>query len=133
MPVTHREAHFSTKKYKELQELPESIPKVDEVGCTSAPLESVGFQLGMFCKKYNDDFILCKNESTNPADCLKEGRRVTRCAADFISKLKANCQSEWQAHYQCLENSNHHLWQCREQERPLNKCIFDSTVSSFFF
>ena len=27
--------------------------------------------------------MLCKNESRDPAHCLKEGRRVTRCATDL--------------------------------------------------
>lgn len=30
-----------------------------------------------------DDFMLCKAESRDPAHCLKEGRRVTRCAQDL--------------------------------------------------
>jgi hypothetical protein len=30
-----------------------------------------------------EDFILCKQEDRDPAHCLKEGRRVTRCAADL--------------------------------------------------
>ena len=31
-----------------------------------------------------EDFILCKNESGgDPGACLKEGRRITRCAADL--------------------------------------------------
>lgn len=30
-----------------------------------------------------EDFMLCKQESRDPAHCLKEGRRVTRCAQDL--------------------------------------------------
>lgn len=30
-----------------------------------------------------EDFMLCKNENRDPAHCLKEGRRVTRCATDL--------------------------------------------------
>lgn len=30
-----------------------------------------------------EDFMLCKAESRDPAHCLKEGRRVTRCATDL--------------------------------------------------
>ena len=30
-----------------------------------------------------EDFMLCKAENRNPEHCLKEGRRVTRCATDL--------------------------------------------------
>ena len=30
-----------------------------------------------------EDFMLCKSENRDPAHCLKEGRRVTRCAQDL--------------------------------------------------
>jgi NADH dehydrogenase (ubiquinone) 1 alpha subcomplex subunit 8 len=30
-----------------------------------------------------EDFMLCKNENREPAHCLKEGRKVTRCATDL--------------------------------------------------
>lgn len=33
---------------------------------------------------FSEDFMLCKNENRDPAHCLKEGRRVTRCAADLF-------------------------------------------------
>lgn len=32
---------------------------------------------------WTEDFMLCKNEDRSPEHCLKEGRRVTRCAADL--------------------------------------------------
>jgi hypothetical protein len=31
--------------------------------------------------------MLCKNENRDPEHCLKEGRRVTRCAADLLVEL----------------------------------------------
>lgn len=63
--------------------LPDSIPKVDELGATSAPLLSAAFFIGDRCRPYNDDYMLCKDESNGRGefDCMKEGRRVTRCAA----------------------------------------------------
>jgi len=63
--------------------MPDNVPKVDEVGATSAPLKSASFFIGGFCKDYNEDFMLCKNENNDPAHCLKEGRKVTRCAIDL--------------------------------------------------
>lgn len=92
--------------------MPDGIPKVAELGITSAPLKSAAFFLGPFCKEYTgapppppslsskrkvgwltgldgvwgggtEDFMLCKAENGDPAHCLLEGRRVTRCATDL--------------------------------------------------
>lgn len=81
--ASHREARFEATPYVEPSTLPSDQPKVDEVGVTSAPLKSASFFLGQFCQKYNEDFMLCKSEDRDPAHCLKEGRRVTRCAQDL--------------------------------------------------
>jgi NADH dehydrogenase (ubiquinone) 1 alpha subcomplex subunit 8 len=56
---------------------------VPEVGLTSAPLKSAAYFLPDHCGKYQDDFMLCKNENNDPQHCLKEGRKVTRCAIDL--------------------------------------------------
>jgi NADH dehydrogenase (ubiquinone) 1 alpha subcomplex subunit 8 len=61
----------------------EGEPEVSEVGCTSAPLESMAYHFGSYCKAYNEDYVLCTNESSDPQHCLKEGRKVTRCAIDL--------------------------------------------------
>ena len=63
--------------------MPAHIPKVDEIGASSAPLMSASYFIGARCKAYNDDFMKCKTESNGRGelDCLREGRKVTRCAA----------------------------------------------------
>ena len=76
--ATHRDAKNPTFSYVEPLPWPKDVPKVDEVGTTSAPLKSIAFFFGQFCKLYNDDFMLCKNENRDPEHCLLEGRRVTR-------------------------------------------------------
>jgi NADH dehydrogenase (ubiquinone) 1 alpha subcomplex subunit 8 len=62
--------------------LPDSIPKVKEIGASSAPLLSASFFIGARCRDYNDDYMQCKTENPGKGEfeCLKEGRRVTRCA-----------------------------------------------------
>ena len=35
---------------------------------------------------------------------------------------------EFQAHWECLENNNHHLFECRKAEMSLNSCVFDKLV-----
>jgi NADH dehydrogenase (ubiquinone) 1 alpha subcomplex subunit 8 len=63
--------------------LPDHIPKVEEIGASSAPLMSAAYFIGDRCKAYNDDFMKCKTEAYGKGeiDCLREGRKVTRCAA----------------------------------------------------
>ena len=63
--------------------LPDSIPKVKEIGASSAPLLSASFFIGARCKDYNDDYMKCKTEANGRGelDCMREGRKVTRCAA----------------------------------------------------
>ena len=63
--------------------MPDHIPKVEEIGATSAPLMSAAYFIGDRCKAFNDDFMKCKAEANGRGEieCLKEGRKVTRCAA----------------------------------------------------
>jgi hypothetical protein len=63
--------------------LPDDIPKVKELGASSAPLLSASYFIGARCKSYNDDYMMCKTEANGRGelDCMKEGRKVTRCAA----------------------------------------------------
>jgi hypothetical protein len=101
--------------------------------------------------------MLCKNESRDPAHCLKEGRRVTRCATDLwvilllkfsfayincqirITKMRENCLQQFDAHWECLEKRNQVcITACRltsTLESTLRRfackcdCITHSTVS----
>jgi hypothetical protein len=63
--------------------MPDHIPKVKEIGASSAPLMSASFFIGARCRPYNDDYMQCKTEAygRGELDCMKEGRKVTRCAA----------------------------------------------------
>ena len=62
-----------------------------------------------------------------------------------ITKMRENCLSEWNKHWDCLENHNQvctlchrcvngwltyakEYYRCREVERPLNKCMFEKLV-----
>jgi len=105
--------------------MPANVPHVVELGVTSAPLKSAAFFIGDYCKEYNEDFMLCKNEDRTPEHCLKEGRRVTRCAADLIAKMRENCLQSFDQHWQCLELNNQEYFACRKEERTLNQCMFE--------
>ena len=96
-----QQGSLSEQKHVDPTPMPSEMPHVDEVGATSAPLKSAAFFIGAYCKEFNgsfrgismiwvsfssfksEDFMLCKNESRDPAHCLKEGRRVTRCVTDL--------------------------------------------------
>lgn len=45
-----------------------------------------------------------------------------------LEDINKHCLKEFRAHWQCLENNNQQMWNCRKVERPLNKCVFDNLV-----
>lgn len=63
--------------------MPSDVPPVHEIGATSAPLLSAAYFIGARCRDYNDDYMQCKTEAygRGELECMKEGRKVTRCAA----------------------------------------------------
>ncbi|RKF60913.1 NADH-ubiquinone oxidoreductase 20.8 kDa subunit [Golovinomyces cichoracearum] len=82
-----RQPQFNQTVLIDTAPLPPSIPAVTEVGTSSAPLLSASFFIGARCKPYGDDFMQCKTENPGKGEfeCLKEGRRVTRCARSVFS------------------------------------------------
>lgn len=77
------QTRFNQQVLVDTTPMPADIPRVTEIGATSAPLTSAAYFIGDRCKAFNDDFMKCKAESNGRGefDCLKEGRKVTRCAA----------------------------------------------------
>lgn len=100
----------------------ESDTGFKELGATSAPLMSMAYFIGDFCKEFNEDFMLCKTENHDPRKCLLEGRKVTRCAMDVLSQLQKECGSEFKNHWDCLDFKNHQYQSCRDKEKQLNSC-----------
>ena len=83
----------------DLTPLPDSVPAVKEIGASSAPLLSAAFFIGARCRDYNDDYMQCKTEKPGQGEieCMKEGRRVTRCAASVyvpIPRTAPLCSDE---------------------------------------
>lgn len=81
--LTQSAARFNQEVLIDTTPMPEDIPKVKEIGASSAPLMSASYFIGDRCRAYNDDYMKCKAESggRGELECLKEGRKVTRCAA----------------------------------------------------
>jgi hypothetical protein len=47
----------------------------------------VGYKKDFVDKELVEDFMLCKAEGRDPVHCLKEGRKVTRCAIDLLERF----------------------------------------------
>ncbi|RSM09391.1 hypothetical protein CDV31_007697 [Fusarium ambrosium] len=126
--MSTRRPQFNQQVLIDTAPLPDDIPAVKEVGASSAPLLSASFFIGARCRDYNDDYMQCKNENPGRGEleCLKEGRRVTRCASSVIQDINTHCLAEFRKHWECLDDRNHQLWQCRPAEWKLNKCVFDN-------
>ena len=88
--------------------MPDHIPKVKEIGASSAPLMSASYFIGARCKPYNDDYMQCKTEAygRGELDCLKEGRKVTRCAASVYVLKKAGIGDQ-RANKGCYQTQRH--------------------------
>jgi NADH dehydrogenase (ubiquinone) 1 alpha subcomplex subunit 8 len=58
---------------------------------------SASFFIGDRCRDYNDDYMQCKNEKPGRGefDCMKEGRRVTRCASSVYVKVFSPSVDGW--------------------------------------
>lgn len=50
---SHRAAVLEDTPYVDPNPLPHAVPKVDELGVTSAPLKSAAFFIGSHCKEVN--------------------------------------------------------------------------------
>ncbi|KAL4738004.1 hypothetical protein BDV11DRAFT_216317 [Aspergillus similis] len=125
--MSRRDPQFNQQNLYDPTPMPDGIPKVTEIGATSAPLTSAAYFIGDRCKAFNDDYMKCKEEANGRGEieCLREGRKVTRCAASVIKDINTHCLKQFNTHWECLENNNHRLWECRKQEMDLNKCVFD--------
>ncbi|KAF2859203.1 NADH dehydrogenase, alpha subcomplex, subunit 8 [Piedraia hortae CBS 480.64] len=125
--MASRNPRFNQKDLFDFTPLPDDIPRVEEIGASSGPLLSASFFIGARCKPYNDDYMKCKDEANGRGEieCMREGRKVTRCAASVLKDINANCLEEFRRHWECLEDNNQQLWQCRRWERPFNACVFE--------
>lgn len=45
-----------------------------------------------------------------------------------LKDINEHCLDEFRRHWNCLDNNNHQMWQCRRSERVLNRCVFEKIV-----
>jgi len=60
---TFRPGESSTHPFHEPEPLPASIPRVNELGATSAPLKSAAFFIGAYCKEFNGGVTFLENRT----------------------------------------------------------------------
>jgi hypothetical protein len=60
----------SSHPYREPAPLPASVPKVNELGATSAPLKSAAFFIGAYCKEYNGATSCIHGIISRPTQCM---------------------------------------------------------------
>ena len=57
---------------------------------------------------------------------------LSRSDADIddvsLEDINKSCLEQFRSHWQCLENNNQQLWQCRPDEWKLNKCVYENLV-----
>ena len=46
-----------------------------------------------------------------------------------LDDINKNCLEAFRKHWECLDQNNQQLWQCRRREMKLNGCVFDKLVS----
>ncbi|KAL1845146.1 hypothetical protein VTK73DRAFT_1037 [Phialemonium thermophilum] len=66
-----------------------------------------------------------KNERTH-GDALDEHLLTAGTPGYRIDDINKSCLDEFRTHWQCLDNNNHQLWQCRPAEWKLNKCVYEN-------
>lgn len=63
------------------------------------------------------------------AECLVTIHHTDKHLAR-LKDINENCLEVFRAHWNCLDNNNHQMWQCRRPERVLNRCVFEKIVRS---
>lgn len=62
-----------------------------------------------------------------------KGRDMLMLTDNRIRDINTHCLDQFNAHWDCLENNNHRLFECRGPEMKLNNCVFDKLVWLFLF
>jgi hypothetical protein len=67
--------------------------------------------------------------------CTTESERYRACKANSfvwnrLEDITKNCLEPFRLHWECLEQNNQQLWQCRRKEMKLNQCVFEKLVAA---
>lgn len=86
---THREAVRNDQPYTDPNPMPKSVPHVDELGTTSAPLKSASFFIGDYCKEFNGKCFPTPLRADGEAE-----RRRTESGVEGTGLRPAGCDVE---------------------------------------
>jgi hypothetical protein len=80
---TFHDSSQAAQPYRDPTPLPDDIPKVEELGATSAPLKSAAFFIGAYCKDYNG---VCTSglDSQSSLNGIGWGKRISFSASRRI-------------------------------------------------
>ena len=69
--------------------------------------------------------MLClREENGDMRQCLPEGRSVTACGKELLSKIKAQCADEFTEHAGCLHRDKMGFQRhCRKTQWPFEECM----------
>lgn len=60
-----------------------STPQEESLLPTYAVLTSANKHIAIVCAQENQDYMTCKGKDPNPAACLEQGKKVTKCVANL--------------------------------------------------
>eukprot|EP00054_Salpingoeca_dolichothecata_P033185 m.267119 g.267119 ORF g.267119 m.267119 type:complete len:139 (+) comp32235_c0_seq1:51-467(+) len=111
---------------QDLEKLYRAAGNVNELGLTSAALKAGARHLAEACALENSEYLKCKVANNgDPAACMKQGMTVTKCTLNFFRALKTNCEGEFTAQFECLDENNQTFGLCRQTQAALDQCVFD--------
>ncbi|KAH9524425.1 ndufa8, NADH-ubiquinone oxidoreductase complex I 19kd subunit [Bulinus truncatus] len=81
--------------------------------------------MGKYCDNVSKEFILCRTEENDPRKCLNEGKEVTRCAFEFLGKIKKSCYAEFTQYMDCIDHSGMSMEfkNCRKTQAVFDACV----------
>ncbi|CAG9860046.1 unnamed protein product [Phyllotreta striolata] len=101
---------------------------VQEVNLSGPALKAAAFHVGKVCEWENNEFVLCREETKDPRQCINEGKAVTSCALKFFQQVKKTCASEFMQYVTCLDKSSpdQQFTPCRKTQAVFDKCVLDN-------
>uniref|UniRef100_U5ETN5 NADH dehydrogenase [ubiquinone] 1 alpha subcomplex subunit 8 n=1 Tax=Corethrella appendiculata TaxID=1370023 RepID=U5ETN5_9DIPT len=101
---------------------------VEECPLSTPALRAGAFHLGKYCEAANNEFMLCRNETKDPRQCVEAGKAVTACSMEFFRKLKKTCRDEFAQYTHCLDQSSGDLQFrfCRKTQAVYDKCVLEN-------
>jgi len=98
---------------------------IPELEITSSVFRAAAHHMGKYCDEQSKEFMLCRAEDQDPRKCINEGKEVTRCGFEFLSKVKKTCLAEFNQYANCIDYAdvNMNFRYCRKTQAVYDDCI----------